>query len=167
MTAAAYTVPTDAPEADGTLAWDSVTLVLAQVRAGGEQGIGWTYGSPACAAVISGMLAGVVHGRPALDVPGTSEAMIRAARNITRSGLVQLAWQRLPYAMLHGVRGDGQIVVHPATQLEIKGFAPDSAGSTEGVQGTLKVLSDFGDVTAPKPISVYYDDSFVRAAKGG
>ena len=80
VTAAAYTLPTDAPEADGTLAWDSVTLVLAQVRAGGEQGIGWTYGSPACAAVISGMLAGVVHGRPALDVPGTSEAMIRAAR---------------------------------------------------------------------------------------
>ena len=35
----------------------------AQVRAGGEQGIGWTYGSPACAAVISGVLAGVVHGR--------------------------------------------------------------------------------------------------------
>ena len=62
--AAAYTLPTDAPEADGTLAGDSVTLVLAQVRAGGEQGIGWTYGSPACAAVISGMLAGVVHGRP-------------------------------------------------------------------------------------------------------
>ncbi len=47
VTAAAYTVPTDAPEADGTLAWDSVTLVLAQVRVGGEQGIGWTYGSPA------------------------------------------------------------------------------------------------------------------------
>ena len=37
-----------------------VTLVLAQVRPGGEQGIGWTYGSPACAAVISGVLAGVV-----------------------------------------------------------------------------------------------------------
>ena len=39
VTAAAYTVPTDAPEADGTLAWDSVTLVLAKVRASGEQGI--------------------------------------------------------------------------------------------------------------------------------
>ena len=33
VTAAAYTVPTDAPEADGTLTWDSVTLVLAQVEA--------------------------------------------------------------------------------------------------------------------------------------
>ena len=28
LTTAAYTVPTDAPEADGTFAWDSTTLVL-------------------------------------------------------------------------------------------------------------------------------------------
>ena len=53
VTAAAYTLPTDAPEADGTLAWDSVTLVLAHVRAGGEQGIGWTYGPAACAGIIA------------------------------------------------------------------------------------------------------------------
>ncbi|MER5527660.1 hypothetical protein ABT075_24205 [Streptomyces sp. NPDC002677] len=32
---AVYTVPTDAPEADSTLAWDSTTLVLATVRCGG------------------------------------------------------------------------------------------------------------------------------------
>ena len=31
---AVFTVPTDAPEADGTLAWDSTTLVLATVRCG-------------------------------------------------------------------------------------------------------------------------------------
>jgi len=65
-----------------------------------------------------------------------------------------------------GVSLDEALKTHDLI-LEIKGFAPDSAGSAEGVQGTLKVLSDFGDVTAPKPVSVYYDDSFVRAAKGG
>ena len=99
VSAAAYTMPTDAPEADGTLAWDSVTLVLAQVRAGGEQGLGWTYGSPACAAVISGMLAGVVRGRPALDVPGASEAMIRAVRNITRQGVAGYAISAVDVAL--------------------------------------------------------------------
>ena len=31
ITVGAYTVPTDAPEADGTLAWDATTLVLVQV----------------------------------------------------------------------------------------------------------------------------------------
>ncbi|OOK67713.1 mandelate racemase/muconate lactonizing enzyme-like domain protein [Mycobacterium kansasii] len=32
--ASAYTIPTDAPESDGTLAWDSTTFVLVSVRAG-------------------------------------------------------------------------------------------------------------------------------------
>ena len=36
------TVPTDYPEADGTLAWDSTTVVTAHVAAGGEMGLGWT-----------------------------------------------------------------------------------------------------------------------------
>ena len=99
VTAAAYTVPADAPEADGTLAWDSVTLVLAQADAGGEQGIGWTYGSPACAALITGTLAGVVRGRPALDVPGASEAMIRAVRNVTRPGVAGYAISALDIAL--------------------------------------------------------------------
>ena len=32
---AAYTVPTDAPEADGTLSWESTTIVVVHVEAGG------------------------------------------------------------------------------------------------------------------------------------
>jgi L-alanine-DL-glutamate epimerase-like enolase superfamily enzyme len=99
VAAEVYTVPTDAPEADGTLAWDSVTLVLAQVEAGGVQGLGWTYGSPACAGVISGLLAGVVCGRPALDVPGSHEAMIQAVRNITRQGVAGHAISALDVAL--------------------------------------------------------------------
>ena len=43
VTAAVYVIPTDAPEADGTLAWDRTTLVLVTARAGGQQGIGWSY----------------------------------------------------------------------------------------------------------------------------
>jgi hypothetical protein len=31
--ASVFTVPTDAPEADGTLTWDSTTMVLVQARA--------------------------------------------------------------------------------------------------------------------------------------
>ena len=33
---AAYTIPTDAPESDGTLEWDSTTIVVVEVAAGGE-----------------------------------------------------------------------------------------------------------------------------------
>jgi hypothetical protein len=45
--ASAYTVPTDQPEADGTMAWDRTTLVVAEVSAGGETGLGYTYPKPA------------------------------------------------------------------------------------------------------------------------
>jgi L-alanine-DL-glutamate epimerase-like enolase superfamily enzyme len=86
--ATAYTVPTEKPEADGTLAWDSTTLVLAQVSSGGVRGIGWTYGSAACASVIADLLAPVVLGADAMDVPGVFEAMVRTARNAGRPGAV-------------------------------------------------------------------------------
>ncbi len=49
VTAAVYVIPTDAPEADGTLAWDKTTMVLVTVRAAGEQGIGWSYAAAAAA----------------------------------------------------------------------------------------------------------------------
>ena len=97
--AAAYTVPTDAPEADGTLSWDATTLVLARVGAGGQEGIGWTYGAAASAALIGGQLASVVRGQPAIDVAGCSEAMIRAVRNVTRPGVAGYAISAVDVAL--------------------------------------------------------------------
>ena len=67
--AAVFTVPTDAPEADGTLAWNATTMVLVTVHAGNERGIGWTYGAAAARCVVTDQLAPVVVGRDALDVP--------------------------------------------------------------------------------------------------
>ena len=87
LEAAVYVVPTDAPEADGTLAWDKTTLVLVTARAGGEQGLGWSYAAGAAASVVTGMLSGVVAGRSAFDVPGSNEAMVRALRNVGRPGI--------------------------------------------------------------------------------
>jgi L-alanine-DL-glutamate epimerase-like enolase superfamily enzyme len=97
--AAAYKIPTDAPEGDGTLAWDATTMVLARVRAGDTEGLGWTYGSAASAAVIAHELTPVVEGRPALDVPGTTEAMIRAVRNVTRQGVAGYAISAVDIAL--------------------------------------------------------------------
>jgi L-alanine-DL-glutamate epimerase-like enolase superfamily enzyme len=97
--ASVYTVPTDAPEADGTLSWDSTTMVLVQVRAGGVCGTGWTYGSPACATVVADKLAGIVRGRDALDVGGAFEAMVRAVRNDGRPGAVGYAISAVDVAL--------------------------------------------------------------------
>jgi L-alanine-DL-glutamate epimerase-like enolase superfamily enzyme len=86
--AAAYTVPTDAPEGDGTLVWESTTLVLVQVRSGDTTGLGYTYGAPATAHVVEQQLAGIVTGRRVWDVPAANEAMSRAVRNAGRPGLI-------------------------------------------------------------------------------
>jgi L-alanine-DL-glutamate epimerase-like enolase superfamily enzyme len=88
---AVYTVPTDAPEADGTLAWDSTTMVLVEARCDSNAGLGWTYGPPACAAVVRDQLADVVIGRDALDVAGAFHAMVDAVRNAGRPGAVGYA----------------------------------------------------------------------------
>jgi L-alanine-DL-glutamate epimerase-like enolase superfamily enzyme len=82
VSARAFTIPTDAPESDGTLEWESTTLVLATVRSGEPTGIGWTYGHAATAAVIGSDLAGAVQGRDALDVPGAWAAMVAAIRDL-------------------------------------------------------------------------------------
>src|SRR6185312_6140677 len=87
LTATAYTIPTDAPEADGTLAWNDTTLVVAQAHCGGATGTGWTYGSPACATLINDLLADQVIGRSAVDVAGTADAMVKALRNVGRQGV--------------------------------------------------------------------------------
>lgn len=89
--AAAYTVPTDRHSADGTLAWDSTTIVVVHVAGGGREGVGWTYGPPACAQIVRDQLAPVVCERPVLDVPAALEAMVRAVRNAGRPGAVGYA----------------------------------------------------------------------------
>jgi L-alanine-DL-glutamate epimerase-like enolase superfamily enzyme len=97
--AAVYTVPTDAPEADGTLSWDSTVMILVQAWAGGMCGTGWTYGSAACAAVVSGKLAAIVRGRDPMDVGGALEAMVRAVRNDGRPGAVGYAVSAVDVAL--------------------------------------------------------------------
>ncbi|HEX4100123.1 MAG TPA: enolase C-terminal domain-like protein [Pseudonocardiaceae bacterium] len=94
-----YTVPTDAPEADGTLTWGSTTMVLVEVRSGEVCGTGWTYGPPACARVVSDQLADVVLGGDALDVGGAFDGMVKAVRNAGRPGTVGYAISAVDVAL--------------------------------------------------------------------
>jgi L-alanine-DL-glutamate epimerase-like enolase superfamily enzyme len=88
---AAYTVPTDGPEADGTLSWDSTTIVVVHARAGGEQGLGYTYADVATAKLVEDKLAGVVCGRDALSPQASWAAMVGAIRNLGRPGHSSMA----------------------------------------------------------------------------
>ena len=85
--AAAYKVPTERPESDGTLEWDAVTVVVAEVDAGGRTGIGYTYSDAATAAVITGTLAAAIRGQDALSTNRAWWAMVRAIRNLGWPGI--------------------------------------------------------------------------------
>lgn len=96
---AAYTVPTDAPEGDGTLTWDATTVVVVHARGGGATGLGWTYAPSACAGVVRDQLADLVVGAPALDVEGRFEAMVHAVRNAGRPGIAGCAVSAVDVAL--------------------------------------------------------------------
>ncbi|MGY4466897.1 L-alanine-DL-glutamate epimerase-like enolase superfamily enzyme [Bradyrhizobium sp. LB9.1b] len=85
--ARAFEVPTDRPEADGTLTWKSTTLVFVEVLAGGKSGIGYTYSDRSIVALICGKLAPIVRGKDALAPEAVWMAMQRAVRNLGREGL--------------------------------------------------------------------------------
>ncbi|HEX5314842.1 MAG TPA: enolase C-terminal domain-like protein [Gammaproteobacteria bacterium] len=91
LAVSAYTIPTDAPESDGTLEWDSTTMVLVEVEAGGKTGLGYTYGHQAIATLVRDKLADVITGREAMNTGGAWLAMTRAIRNLGRPGLCSMA----------------------------------------------------------------------------
>jgi len=45
----AYRIPTDFPEADGTFEWNSTTLVVGEITAGGSTSLGYTHADTATA----------------------------------------------------------------------------------------------------------------------
>ena len=87
----AYTIPTDAPEADGTLAWDATTIVVVHARGGGESGLGYTYADVSTAKLIASKLAGVVRGRDAAAPQSAWAAMVEQTRNLGRPGITSMA----------------------------------------------------------------------------
>ena len=95
----ACTIPTDEPESDGTLSWESTTIVVVQVRGGGRVGLGYTYGPAAIAAIVEDELAGVIQGRPVRDVPAAWLAMRRALRNAGGVGPAAMAISAVDVAL--------------------------------------------------------------------
>ncbi|SCF09767.1 L-alanine-DL-glutamate epimerase [Micromonospora viridifaciens] len=139
LTAAAYRVPTDAPEGDGTLAWSATILALVGAEADGHTGLGWTYGPAAVVPVVTELLAPAVADLDPDDVPAVWTAMQRRLRNAGRPGVAGLAlsaadcavWDLkarrygLPLARLLGtarrtvpVYGSGGFTTYDAEQLD-------------------------------------------------
>src|SRR5579883_479286 len=89
--ASAYKIPTDGPEADGTLSWDSTTIVVVRAHAGGIHGLGYSYGHQAAAQLVASKLAGIVTGEDAMAVTQCWGRMMRELRNIGTRGIGAMA----------------------------------------------------------------------------
>ncbi|WP_250501090.1 enolase C-terminal domain-like protein [Caballeronia sp. GAWG1-5s-s] len=97
--ARAYTIPTDRPEADGTYAWNSTTLVVAEVSAAGKTGIGYTYNDASAAKLVEATLAPTLIGEDAWNIDALWLRMQQRVRNIGRSGLAASAISALDCAL--------------------------------------------------------------------
>ena len=96
---AAHTIPTDEPESDGTLEWDSTTIVVVEARAGDHVGLGYTYTHDAAARLIEDKLAPLVRGRDLDDIPALWADLGAQLRNIGRPGIGFMALSAVDIAL--------------------------------------------------------------------
>ena len=92
LTVEAYRIPTDLPEADGTLAWDATEVVMVWVHAGGKIGVGYSYTAALAAGLlIKSQLEPCLAGVNAFDLPLLWQRMNNCLRNTGRPGLGMMA----------------------------------------------------------------------------
>jgi L-alanine-DL-glutamate epimerase-like enolase superfamily enzyme len=97
--ATVFRLPTDAPEADGTITWNSTTMVLVEVTAGESRGIGYTYAAAAAADVVNHVLSKVVIGQDAPAIERAWHDMVTAVRNIGWRGVAACAISAVDIAL--------------------------------------------------------------------
>ncbi|MEU0400573.1 enolase C-terminal domain-like protein [Streptomyces sp. NPDC006197] len=98
----AFEVPTDGPggkEQDGTLEWESTTMVLVRVHAGGSTGLGYTYGDVSVASFVTSELAPFLEGRGVLAPSALWRRMGAHIRNAGRPGVGAMALSAVDVAL--------------------------------------------------------------------
>jgi L-alanine-DL-glutamate epimerase-like enolase superfamily enzyme len=94
-----FTIPTDAPESDGTLEWTSTTIVVVEAVGGGRRGLGWTYAPEAAESVVKAQLAPRVTGRSLDDLGALWLELGAAIRNDGRPGIAFCALSAVDLAL--------------------------------------------------------------------
>lgn len=79
-------------------------------------------------------------GRDRYDAPD----LTAASRHITAGGIVQLGFQRVPHALVYGVRGDGQLIVHAKTRADVRGWTRFRLGGDARVLSAVSIVNSNG-----------------------
>jgi L-alanine-DL-glutamate epimerase-like enolase superfamily enzyme len=98
-TVRAYTIPTDAPEADGTFRWDATTLVIVELDAGEARGIGYTYSHRTAAPLARELVKKHLVGQNPFDTNALFAAMRQSQRNYGREGVAATALSAVDIAL--------------------------------------------------------------------
>ncbi|HTP23958.1 MAG TPA: enolase C-terminal domain-like protein [Solirubrobacteraceae bacterium] len=98
--ARAYKIPTATDhESDGTLVWDSTSIVVVEIEAGGKTGLGYTYCHPAAAQVIESKLASIVEqGDPLMPQRIWANLQVQA-RQLGHAGIAAMAISAVDIAL--------------------------------------------------------------------
>lgn len=92
-------IPTDEPESDGTLEWDSTTIVVVEVEARGETGLGYTYADASAADLIETKLFPLLGDHDPMAPPATWMRMRAALRNVGQQGAGAMAISAVDIAL--------------------------------------------------------------------
>jgi L-alanine-DL-glutamate epimerase-like enolase superfamily enzyme len=96
----AYEVPTATDEeSDGTLIWNSTTLVVVELTAGDQTGLGYTYCDPSAGTVIQSKLASVVEEADPLMPQHVWAQMQMATRQLGHDGVAAMAVSAVDVAL--------------------------------------------------------------------
>ena len=95
-TATAFTIPTDAPEADGTFAWDSTTMIVVEMKCERATGVGYTYSHKTAAPFARELMKKHVEGyEPVRHERACSPRCARRSATMGATGLRRLRSRRL------------------------------------------------------------------------
>lgn len=94
-----FTIPTDAPEADGTFSWTSTSMVLVQLACGKTRALGYTYADAGTADAAQKLVQDVVLGSDPLRHAETLQKMLRHIRNLGETGIAMMAVSAIDNAL--------------------------------------------------------------------
>lgn len=94
-----YTIPADAPEADGTCSWKSTSMALVQLQCGDVRALGYTYADAGTAKVADKLLREIVLHSDPMRSGETLQRMLREIRNMGETGIAMMAVSAIDNAL--------------------------------------------------------------------